>query len=676
MQMSAGAVNVTGVDFENGHNTVVNGVREDFNGFLINGVSNKGLSGGAINVPIQDSVEEFQQLQLNMSAQYGNSAGGSVNLVTKAGTNAWHGSAWEYIRNDAFDANEFFLNQVGTKLPALRFNQFGVTLGGPIMKDKLFFFLSLQGDRFTTVGTPQTITEETSAWRTAVINADNAANLTPNPTNSTAALLYSNFHNPNAGNGTGLTTDGYVTAYNVNNGLGLPNNDYTPFLCPNWSGAINNGLLPVTPLQAMKLANIFGVTAADQTQMAIDGCTSIPTARGGTIVRASDVIQENSVATFKTQVGGVDNPNLFNGNEASLRLDYNWNANNRFFINYNYNRQTDKFGPCNAACTRGFSNPLRNNFPQGSMSFVHTFSPSVLNEFRAGYLQNNSKINTKDGGVPAIGLSDGSSGFGSYNGYPQSFKENVYTYSDLVSISHGNHNMKVGVDFRRNIENSEFNVARPSYYFYDQVFFAADAPYLQVAGVDPGICKPPCPASSYNPTPSAVLDSNFRHWRNLEMGAFFQEDWKVSKRLTLNLGVRYDLYTRHNEEANYATTFILGPSTANSFILGPSNGLLNELYNANITAGNPGCTTLGGTTGNPLLAQLAGDCGPGGFAPSKNLGKGNHHNFGPRVGFAWDVFGDGRTSLRGGFGVAYEGTLYNPLSNSRWNLPYTIRLTR
>ncbi len=138
MQMSTGAVNVTGVDFENGHGTVVNGVREDFNGFLINGVSNKGLSGGVVNTPIQDAVEEFQQLQLNMSAQYGNSAGGSVNLVTKAGTNAWHGSAWEYFRNNDLDANDFFLNQSGTKAPPLHFNQFGVTLGGPIVKDKLF----------------------------------------------------------------------------------------------------------------------------------------------------------------------------------------------------------------------------------------------------------------------------------------------------------------------------------------------------------------------------------------------------------------------------------------------------------------------------------------------------------------------------------------------------------
>ena len=168
MQMATGAVNVKGVDFENGHETVVNGLREDFNGFLINGVSNKGLSGGAINVPIQDSVEEFQQLQLNMSAQYGNSAGGTVNLVTKSGTNAWHGSGWEYIRNSALDANDFFLNQISVARPQLHFNQFGLTVGGPIIKDKFFFFLSLQGDRFNANGVPQTIIQETKAWRDAV----------------------------------------------------------------------------------------------------------------------------------------------------------------------------------------------------------------------------------------------------------------------------------------------------------------------------------------------------------------------------------------------------------------------------------------------------------------------------------------------------------------------------
>src|SRR5579863_6539610 len=157
MQLAPGAVNVMGVDFENGHNTVVNGLREDFNGFLINGVANKGLSGGVNNTPIEDTVQEFQQLQLNMSAQYGNSAGSVNNLVTKSGTNSYHGSVWEYIRNDKFDANDYFLNATTPITPRepLRFNQFGGTLGGAIVKDKLFFFGSYQGDRFTSSGTPQ-----------------------------------------------------------------------------------------------------------------------------------------------------------------------------------------------------------------------------------------------------------------------------------------------------------------------------------------------------------------------------------------------------------------------------------------------------------------------------------------------------------------------------------------
>jgi outer membrane receptor protein involved in Fe transport len=664
MQLGSGAVNVMGVDFENGHSTVVNGLREDFNGFLINGVSNKGLSGGVVNIPIQDSVEEFQQLQLNMSAQYGNSAGGTVNLVTKAGTNAWHGSGWEYIRNDVFDANQFFLKKNEIAQPPTRFNQFGLTLGGPIVKDKLFFFLSMQGDRFRSDGNPINVLQDSQAWQQAVVAANASSGL-----NSTAALLYGTFPKLNGGTPSGLTANTY---FPTNYLTGTP--DFSTALCP------DTGIGGFTNLQHRKLTSIFGVTAQDVANLAADnlpnqaknpfgsaglGCAGPITPQGGSLLALAGgrdtSIQESSVSTFGTQTQTLGN--LFNGNEASLRVDYNWNANNRFYINYNYLRETDKFGPSNIAATRGFTNPQHGNFPAGTLSFVHTFSPTILNEFRAGYLQNTLDTSVSIGGVPQVHFSNTSQvGFGSYNGYPQNFKENVYTYSDMVSIGHGNHNMKAGVDFRRNIENSEFNVGRSSYYFYDQVFFAADAPYYQAAGVDPGICKAPCPQSAYNQNPTAALSTNIRHWRNLEFGAYFQDDWKVTKRLTLNLGLRYDLYQRHHEEANVATTFILGNSTPNPNILGASNGLLNQLHNAN----DPNnCANL-------ALAQLVGGCGPGtgGFSPASSLGQGDHNNFGPRVGFAWDVFGDGKTSLRGGFGVAYEGTLYNPLSNSRWNLPY------
>ncbi|HEY3129824.1 MAG TPA: TonB-dependent receptor [Acidobacteriota bacterium] len=639
IQMAPGAVNVSGTDFENGHGTVVNGLREDFNGFLINGVSNKGLSGGVINTPIQDTVQEFQQLQLNMSAQYGNSAGAINNLVTKSGSNAYHGSIWEYFRNDALDANQYFLNQPGTDpitggsfKPPLRFNQFGATFGGAIIKDKLFFFGSYQGDRFRTTGTPESTLQESPEWRQAVLAADTATG-----TQSVASLLYQNFQ-PRLSGATAATLDDYVLGGFSPSGLV----GYDQFLCPdNTSAAI-----------AARWATIMGVTAADQAAMTAATCSSIPAIQAGTMSRSAP-FQLSSVAIFGSQTQTLGN--LFNGNEGSGRIDFNPNASNRLFLQFNWLKTTDSFGPCSAACTRGFGNPARNIYPSGMFSYVKTFSPTVLNEFRAGYTQNNTGVSVSIPGVPDVEFGDGTAGFGSYNGYPQFFKEHIYTYSDMVSISHGSHNIKVGADFRRNIENSVFSVARPSYYMFDPLFFAADAPAEESAGVNPGICTPPC--TSFNPNPQAQLESNVRHWRNLEVGAYFQDDWKVTRRLTLNLGLRYDLFTRHDEENNLATTFIPGPGASKTNIL---TGV--------VSANNPdNCPTFP----NPdPLAQLAGECGPGGFAPAKSLGKGDHNNWGPRVGFAWDVMGDGRTSLRGGFGVAYEGTLYNPLSNSRWNLPY------
>src|SRR5258708_8009516 len=100
-------------------------------------------------------------------------------------------------------------------------------------------------------------------------------------------------------------------------------------------------------------------------------------------------------------------------------------------------------------------------------------------------------------------------------------------------------------------------------------------------------------------------------------------------------------------------------------MLGPGSTVIDGVINATGPAGNPGCST----PGQMALAQLAGVCGPGGFASSPTLGKGRHKDFGPRVGFAWDVFGTRKTSLRGGFRFGYWGTLYNTLSNSRLDPP-------
>jgi len=632
MQMAPGAVNVMGVDFEVGHNTVVNGVREDFNGFLLNGESNKDLSGGENNTPIQDTVQEFQQLQLNMSAQYGSSAGSINNLVTKSGTNAFHGSAWEYVRNSDFDANDYFLNQQGAARPPLHFNQFGGTIGGPIIKDKLFFFGAYQGDRFVETGVPQPILVESPAFRSAVE--------TGSP-NSVAALLYKNF-------APAITGTPFQTLDEFAGGTAATPGNYSQYLCADGTNAAVSA----------RLVPILGVTANDVANMTAAGCGSIPGVQNGTIPITAGGLRQipflnNSVAIFGSQTQTLGN--LFNGNEAEARLDYNWSEKDRTFFEFNWSHKTDTFGGnnCNANCTRGFKNPNNDYFPNGQISFIHTFSSNVLNEFKLGYTQNNTQINTNVPGVPDVYFLDGVTGFGSYNGYPQYFKDHEYSYGDMVSISRGNHNIKVGADLRRNIENSVFSVARPSYGFADPLFFAADSPGYQVAGVNPGFCAPPC--SKINPNATASLESNFRHWRNWEVGSYIQDDWKTTKRLTLNLGLRWDFYTRHTELNGQVTTFKPGP--------GPD--IVDGVATANAPLGSAGC--------NPTPASsaiLAGVCGPGGFAAANSLGPNEYHDFGPRVGFAYDVFGDGKTSLRGGFGISYEGTLYNPLSNSRWNPPY------
>ena len=639
IQLSPGAVNVRGVVSENGANTVVNGLRENFNGFLINGSSNKGLSGGTVTTPIEDTVQEFQELTLNMSAQYGNSAGSVTNLVTKGGTNSFHGSAWEFDRNDIFDANTFFGNHTDTPRQALRFNQFGGTFGGPIIKDKLFFFLSYQDNHFRESAPPSTVTVESPEWRQAVISA---------LPNSTAALLYKNFPATVTGsptpNDTGVTSSPFIdlTTY-VQSGAfsdsGLT--DFPALLCPdNTNAAI-----------AASFAALAGVTAADQTAMGAAGCSTIPAIQAGAFPRTGVPFLHNTIALNGSQSQlNTGEGNLRNGWEGSARIDYNVTSKDRLLFQLEWNRFPDSFGFPNTVSNSngrgpGFLNPALAKSPNGQISFIHTFSPTVLNEFRAGYALNvTGDVSTALPGVPDIRFDDGSMGFGSYAGYPQTFHENIYSYSDMVSITHGKHSFKTGVDIRRNIENSEFNVARSSYYFFDPMFFAADAPYTQSAGVDPGILS----------GVPAHLASNFRHWRNVELGAYFQDDWKVTRNLTLNLGMRYDLYTRHTELNDQVTTFIKGPG--NSIIDNITTGA-GQIKDASVPCTDP-------------QAQIAGVCGPGGFTTAKSLGAGDHNNFGPRVGFAWDVTGDAKTSLRGGFGVSYEGTLYNPLSNSRWNLPY------
>ena len=638
IQLAPGAVNYGGGgqnSAEAGPLTVVNGARQNFNGFLINGVSNKDLSGGPNNQPIQDTVQEFQLLTLNNSAQYGNSAGSVTNLVTKTGTNNLHGSLWEFLRNDKLDANDFFLNQAGAEKLPLRFNQFGGTIGGPIIKDKFFFFGAYQGDRLVTSQPSQPVLVESPQLKAALgtLSGSNA-----DFQNSVANFMLNQFPAAVAG------SDPMTASDYVNGGFGF-SDSFADYLCPdNYPASGPGSEIP------RKFATLFGYTPG-----ADDGGCGTPLSSQGVGATAGLLGRDTPfLLNSVLRAGSQAKDNLFNGNEASVRLDYNLTQNARLFTQFNWQRTNDRFGPFNASLSaaRGFTAPTKGDFPNFQLNYIQTFSPRVVNEFRVGYTLNKTTTGAARAGVPQIAFDDGATaGFGAYNGYPQFFKDHVYTYSDMISVNRGSHNFKAGVDVRRNLENSEFNVGRPSYYFFDPLFFSVDAPYRQAAGVDPGIVS----------GAASQLATNVRHWRNIEFGGYFQDDWKIARRLTLNLGLRYDLYTRHVELDNLATAFIQGPGNSfiDSFITGAG-----QVHDANTP-----CLFLPGGVVNKT-AQLAGACGSGGFAPTKELGAGDHNNFGPRVGFAWDVFGDARTSLRGGYGLSFEGTLYNPLSNTRWNPPF------
>jgi hypothetical protein len=539
----------------------VNGGPVGINNITVDGASNLNVRAGDTNInPTVDSIEEFKVQSGTMSAEYGYTAGGVVNIVTKSGTNTFHGTLYEFLRNDALDARNAF----AATIAAYRYNQYGGALGGPVKRNRTFFFVNFEGYNYvhyyTTVGTTPTLPERQGDFSRLFgangqfIPIYDPQTTAPNPAGSGYVRT------PFPGN---LIPTSHLdkVAMNILQFYPLPNQ------APSNSFAQSNnfaGSLPSTQ-------------SAQQELIKIDHRISAKNSLSGRYM-----LWEAKNDNASTGSGYFSDP------MARVRNDD--------YINRNVSLTDSEF----------FSASLINQFQFNISRQFFPFQGASVGQNETAKLGLPSSV--PDVSVPVISLSSIQpfpAGWAAYRGTNamQSFQ-----VTDGLTWVKGRHTFKVGLDLRRNLSNSN-SYASPSGSFSFNSILTGNAQTPAGTGYDVTSFLLGAVASASMPTQVGSSVQNFTQ------AYYFQDDWKLSRRLTVNLGLRYDYQPVARERHN-------GLSRFNPFVTNPQNGLLGEMQYAGVSFG-PSIT-------NP-----------------------DYKDFGPRAGFAWDMFGGGKTVLRGGYGLYY-----------------------
>jgi hypothetical protein len=554
----------------------VGGSRANSTDWLLDGNDNNELTAGGIAIlPSIDAIQEFKVLTYNYSAEWGTRAGPTVLVTTKSGTNDVHGSLFEFFRNTDLDARSFF----ATSTEKFNLNQFGASAGGAIKKDKTFYFADVE-QKYQRHGIPFTGLVPSVAMR----NGD----FTDDP-----------FGNPNA-----------VTLTNPNTG--------SPFQCDS-SG---------DPLPASAL----GVQASGTP------CNKIPQS-------LINPITEKMINLYP--LPNADNPALgynyvnepvrsLNETKFDIRLDQNFSADDTASARFSYDQATS-YVPGGApgfaeqapfASNQGILNHARN----ASISETHVFSPSTVNEFSVGYNRIFDYITSQGSyscyaqtlGIPGANLGGESCGLtstqfdGGYwslgdRGYtPFQGGTNVFSVADSFDMIRGNHNIKIGGNVRANQMNTLAEGFQDGYWIYTG-FWSGDAEADFLLGL-PSL---------------AIHDQTFdgdvigRRWKLYR--PYIQDDWHVSKSLTVNLGFAYAMVTPVTEAHNRQADF--DPATGQFIIAGQGGGA-----DAGIKMDWTGVE--------------------------------------PRVGIAWKPWGSDKTVLRGGYAIFHDSS-WNQGAQGLWqNPPY------
>jgi len=522
-----GAVTTSPGAFNSGQSTFnsgrpyINGNREQANYYLLDGMENvEFVDNNVAYAPNVDAIEEFNVITNNPSADYGQFMGGVISVVTKSGTNAYHGDAFEFFRNDAMNANEWSRNfsldpAVSGSPQKLRWNDFGGTLGGPIKKNKLFFFVDYQGSRFdhpTTVGTFNTFT----AAEDGLDFTDLGATLHYPGTNVAMPSNLNLATKCGAGQTMGVSPCITVspTALNIMKALPQPTN----------SGLVNN--VPNSE---------HDVTNGDQGDVKIDWA---PTDKDHVSVRYS---QQNVIQQFVNSQAVLYSTN---GNE-SLPL---WNG----VINY---AKTLKPTLVNEFRVGVNYYPAEGNIQPGTSTNLGALVPGEATSYLPGF---------SFSGAPLGGTVNGPFAFGTVDA-PEIFHQTSILLEDTALWTHGTHNLKFGFQFIRYRNDYIPSVVADG--AAGQIGF--NGTYTGNAETDFVLGLPSY--MGYGTGFGATVGQ-----RNDAVGAYVQDDWKLTPHLTLNLGMRWQLFTPIYEIGNRETNV---QELTGAIQLAGVNGVSRAMYN-------------------------------------------------------------------------------------------------
>jgi hypothetical protein len=598
-----------------------NGMRAEQNNFVLDGVDNNTVTvdflGGTSYVinPPPDALQQFKVSTSNYSAEYGHSAGALVSASVKSGTDQIHGDVWEYLRNDFLDTHDW-VTAPSAKTPEYRQNLFGATLGLPIIKNRLFFFGDVQNNRIIFVATQTPLSVPTLAERTG-----DFSQLLYGPNYGGSAAQSQILYQPQ-NNQTVLSCPARAGSAAYTPPATLPNGQATVpgenILCPNQIDPVAQAILNMYPLPN---STTFGIATQNYTY---------------TLHQPQFTFQWDA------------------------RMDWNITKNDQAFARFSYLNQRgsndaplgpvlDGGGGNGATNVSGLQLNYGNNFV---FSETHVFSPNKVNEFRFAYDYGHFAILNpgynlpneaaslglggvpegpgfpNNGGLPTVSIG-GIAAFGSHAYRPENELENEYQILDNFAWNLGNHSIRLGFSY----QTIRSYTGSPSYshptYTYGGTITSKPGTTNTGYGVADFLTNN---MSSGSISPYGV----FNDAQNLP-AAYVQDDWRVTRKLTVNLGVRYEYFQPYKEMAGQQANFVAdstGVSTGTGEYILPAR-------DRSITL-NPA-----------FLNVLAKDHIQLEYWDNDRLTNPHHLNFAPRVGFAYSA--TPRTIVRGGFGLFYQG---------------------